>query len=197
MISHQYKCIFVHIPRCGGSSIEAWIAGKDWWLVERETKHMLASQAKIRYREHWDNYFKFSIVRNPLSRVVSCLMYGKYFGININKNGDLDFAEYHRQFGADVVVEMDYRFHRSEEVRHSGHKPNQIYMNILDEPVDRIFKFEELREAGRELQDILRIRNPLNHWKQRSTHQHQPTDATIQHVRKIYREDIRLFSYSV
>lgn len=31
MISDQYRCIFVHIPRVAGTSIELAITGLDWW----------------------------------------------------------------------------------------------------------------------------------------------------------------------
>jgi hypothetical protein len=46
MISHKYKCIFIHIPRCGGTSIEELIQGKNQWLVEEKTKHLTSTQAK-------------------------------------------------------------------------------------------------------------------------------------------------------
>lgn len=46
MISHELKCIFVHIPRTAGSNIERSLIGQDWWEVSHETKHLLASQAK-------------------------------------------------------------------------------------------------------------------------------------------------------
>ncbi|MDF2620749.1 MAG: uncharacterized protein K0S00_3408 [Xanthobacteraceae bacterium] len=54
MISHQYKCIFVHIQRCAGTSIEVWIDGADFWYKEPNNKHLLASQAKELYAAYWD-----------------------------------------------------------------------------------------------------------------------------------------------
>jgi hypothetical protein len=46
MISHEHKCIFVHISRTGGSSIERTIFKKDWWLIDPATKHLTASKTK-------------------------------------------------------------------------------------------------------------------------------------------------------
>ena len=51
MISHKYKCIFIHIPRTGGTFIENLIFGKDWWGIDKKTKHITASQAKEIYKE--------------------------------------------------------------------------------------------------------------------------------------------------
>ena len=59
MINHEYKCIYVHIPRTGGSFIEKVIDGVDWWEKNKEEKHLTASKAKILYKDYWDEYFKF------------------------------------------------------------------------------------------------------------------------------------------
>jgi hypothetical protein len=71
MISHKHKAIFIHIPRTGGTSIEMMIDGRDWWYVDPEEKHIPASKAKQLYAEWWNDYFKFSLVRNPWDRIVS------------------------------------------------------------------------------------------------------------------------------
>ena len=66
MISHKYKCIFIHIPRTAGTFTELLIDGKDWWVPKgygsfRQEKHIIASQAKKIYKDYWDEYFKFSM----------------------------------------------------------------------------------------------------------------------------------------
>lgn len=72
MISHKYKCIFIHISRTAGTSIEAAICGRDWWDIDPATKHLTASQSQELYHKWWNKYFKFSILRNPYDRMISC-----------------------------------------------------------------------------------------------------------------------------
>ena len=93
MISHDKKCIFIHIPKCGGTSVEDVIWPKeqgrteeDLWMgfVSRfENKyqtgglqHLLAWQVREEVgRNVFRAYFKFAFVRNPWDRVVSQFAY--------------------------------------------------------------------------------------------------------------------------
>ena len=79
MINHKYKCIFIHIPRCAGSSVELAIDGRDWWNVDISQKHMTAESCKKLYKDYWDEYFKFSFVRNPWSMEVSWYYWKRIF----------------------------------------------------------------------------------------------------------------------
>jgi hypothetical protein len=66
------KVLFIHIPKCAGTSIEVFFAGKDWSEISPRTKHLTAREALKRYgRDIWDACFKFSIVRNPWARYLS------------------------------------------------------------------------------------------------------------------------------
>src|SRR5215470_13559254 len=65
MINHQYRCIFVHIPKTAGKSINRffrmeWQKHKDLSCYFRELQPELFS-----------HYFKFAIVRNPWDRILS------------------------------------------------------------------------------------------------------------------------------
>ena len=144
MINHDLRCIFIHIPRTGGSSIEQWLSGDDWWLVDKATKHLTARQARRLYAEHWDDYFKFSIVRHPLPRSISAFHYAKFFGLTLTPDGAIDFGGYLDLFGSPVTVEYDYRFATAADVVHPDHLPGQIYGNILDCEVDFIGRYETL-----------------------------------------------------
>jgi hypothetical protein len=101
MISHQYKCIFIHIPKTAGTSIEQKL-GHFKELQKGVQDHRSISQiepvtigelvrACIKFdsnlfllllkkmirdkqfnnRHCYNNYFKFSFVRNPWARVFS------------------------------------------------------------------------------------------------------------------------------
>ncbi|GJD74690.1 sulfotransferase family 2 domain-containing protein [Methylobacterium goesingense] len=147
MINHDHKCIFIHIPRTAGSSIEQWISGQDWWNVNPSTKHLVASQAKSIYADYWDDYFKFSVVRDPVSRVLSCLKYAKYFGLSLDSDGNVDFSQYRTLFGNRIILEHDYRFHKRSNLAKKKHRAHSVYGNILDEKLDLIIKFENLKEG--------------------------------------------------
>lgn len=91
MISHRLRCIFVHIPKTGGTSIEDVI-----WPGERTEaelwagfvtpmrnryqtgglQHLLARQIRTEVGETlFASYFKFAIVRNPWDKIVSQYAY--------------------------------------------------------------------------------------------------------------------------
>ncbi len=144
MISHQFKCIYIHIPRTAGTSIEHAICGQDWWSIEPATKHLIASQARSLYKDYWDSYFKFSIVRDPFTRMLSALKYSAYFVDNLQAvKTYTDFLRgYMQKFGYPITVEHDHRFNTS--VESTASLPNAVYLNMLDEELDYIGKFEEL-----------------------------------------------------
>lgn len=160
MISHEYKCIFIHIQRTAGTSIENWIVGKDWWQIDKGTKHLLASQAKKKYSKYWDKYFKFSFVRNPWDRMVSCLIFPKYFGISY-ADGILNFDGYKNKYGYPIIVENDVRFSDRKKLLSKKHKKNSVYLNILDEKLDYIGKFENLEKDTTYIRKVLGIEKPF------------------------------------
>ncbi|MFG7930138.1 sulfotransferase family 2 domain-containing protein [Campylobacter coli] len=66
----KYKCIFIHVPKVAGSSIERVIYQTDKWLVG----HVKASDYTKFDKDKFDSYFSFGFVRNPYDRVVSALI---------------------------------------------------------------------------------------------------------------------------
>ena len=53
MISHKHKCIFIHIPKCAGQSIEKWFCGRVYTCWDDTNKihvqHSTARQIKRLY----------------------------------------------------------------------------------------------------------------------------------------------------
>ena len=88
----RHKCIFIHIPRTGGSTIRtllgAPVPGRMHlpWSIYRQANP-----------KKFDDYFKFAFVRHPLERVLSAYSYLLAGG---NGKGDLAAAGLISQFGS-------------------------------------------------------------------------------------------------
>ena len=100
MVSHKHRCIFIHIPKTAGMSIEnsflkslglKFYRGQcpSLLLVYNQDKSIgppsLAHLTPFQYVDHsylskelFESYFKFSFVRNPWERIVSIYKYFKY-----------------------------------------------------------------------------------------------------------------------
>jgi hypothetical protein len=101
MICHPYKCIFIHVPKAAGQSVENYFLkklGLDWHsrsplLLRNNTEPKvgppkLAHLKAVEYvkyfylsQEIFDAYFKFGFVRNPWSRTVSIYKYMGYSSV--------------------------------------------------------------------------------------------------------------------
>ncbi|MDB6094637.1 MAG: hypothetical protein JWM32_2199 [Verrucomicrobia bacterium] len=105
MISHTHRCIFVHIPKTAGNSVNR-IFGVGW-----EDHKDLARYAEELPPEKFARYFKFAIVRNPWDRLFSDYNYqrkksraGKLF-VRTDSGRLRTFSEWVR-----VVLADPYRY---------------------------------------------------------------------------------------
>lgn len=89
-ISHRHRTIFIHVPKTGGTSIEAvlgmhgdrgdvgvvpyadQVADREH-LYGRQLQHLTAERLRAELDDEavFSSYFKFSVVRNPWDRLVS------------------------------------------------------------------------------------------------------------------------------
>lgn len=150
MICHHHKCIFIHIPKNAGQSIEhvfIELLGLTWktrapLLLRSNDKpelgpprlaHLKASeyvQFKYLNQEIFDQYFKFCFVRNPWSRTVSIY---KYFGYDKK----MDFKSFLLGEFKDKIFEEERWF--------VGPQSDFIYAEDGKSLVDFIGRFEDLQ----------------------------------------------------
>ena len=202
MICHKTKCIFVHIPRTAGTSIEIGIQGQDQWAIARKHKHLIASSAKKIYKDYWDEYFKFSFVRNPWDRMISMCKYGndhprewnRTYGVSI-KTGKLNMNKYFEIYSNGIEVDPRFEF---KSKKYTNILPNSVYLNILNEELDFIGKFENLKQDIQYISEKLSKKIVLPR-AEKSKHKHYSEyyqEDTIKQVGCLYEKDIKKFSYT-
>jgi hypothetical protein len=88
MINHKHKYIFIHIPKCGGSSIEKVLrrgGGHESISNKKSSDFKINSQhaslsEQIEFYNINKNIFSFTFIRNPWSRFVSYFFHLKNIG---------------------------------------------------------------------------------------------------------------------
>jgi hypothetical protein len=204
VIYDKYKCIHVHIPKTGGTSIAHAFRGT--WIdpfdkINRVHEgHATACEIKKYYatEEQWNNYFKFAIVRNPFERVASA--YNFLVGGTMKKSRFENRVEF-RSF---VTRTNFYNKMLSSENKSAERSFNYIVKPAVDYLfeddnllVDYIGRFENLEEEWEIICEKLKIKMELPH-KRRYHHKYYKEfydEATKRIVAKTYKKDIEIFGY--
>jgi len=179
MISHEYKCIFIHISRTAGTSMEQTICGKNWWEIDKNTKHITANKAKELYKDYWDSYFKFSFVRNPWDRIISC--YHHMWYKNTHKDQDLEYMLNNFKtppWEQDGILE---------------------YVDILGDELNFIGRYENLLDDFNFVKQKIGLNKQLSHMgkgDRDKNYQKYYTDKSITLVENMYKKSIEKFNYT-
>ena len=202
MINHEHKFIFIHIPKCGGTSVENALfkpvkkrTVKDLWMLPNKyqtggLQHLMASHIIQEVGEDiFSKYFTFSFVRNPWDKMVSQYTYTiakrptllKRIGITESAS----FKEYiDRSMVAKLHVQWDHQY-------------KFLYKNKKC-VVDFIGRFENLQQDFDTICDRIGIPQPKLPHRNKTKHKHYTEyydDETREIVAKKYAKDIELFGY--
>ena len=119
MISHKLKFIFIHIPKTSGNSLILYL--KDFiddevinitnllgekqgirilcGKTRKNIKHVNITYYKNTYGEKINDYFKFTIVRNPYDRMLSFYFFSKGKNNQVfNRNEFINFIKKNNSF---------------------------------------------------------------------------------------------------
>ncbi len=226
MISHFHKTVFVHIPKCGGMSVEqAFLAdiGLDWdhraplLLIRNKQSrtgperlaHLTAAEYlthKYCTPDHFRAYYKFALVRDPISRLVSVYNY-------------IYLKRYSKPFRAaymafEAITKRPYPFDRfvSELIEPAINDPLQqdfgaeaFYKGfywfirpqvdfLFDDSgllVDDVFRLEALSEAWPKITKESGVEAPLVHVNSSTKRLsvHDLSASQRDHIRELYASD--------
>ena len=148
MIIDKHECIFVHIPKNAGTSIEEYFGNGSVRI--QPSKHADIYEIKARFKNSYNNYRKFTIIRNPYDKMVSW-----YFYLKRNLGEDYNIVDFN-----EWIKNPSSFWHADDPISYL--KPQ---CDWIDNTVETI-KFENLNEELNEFfkEDIkLPITNKSNH----------------------------------
>jgi len=225
MICREYNCLFVHIPKTGGQSVEQffmdrlrldWDTDRDVLLLQANHDHSRGTEklAHLSAAEYLDGaylsavefsgFFKFSFVRNPWDRILSEYRYRNYF--------------HHRSF-RDFVLNKLPQPGWDDQYRHVMPQYDMLHDREGNLLVDFIGRFETLQadfdtvcerlgisdsslphrnKSDKKSRDLRRkVRNYLfmNGENQLQSMAEFYDEETRQAVADYYRKDIETFGY--
>ncbi len=194
IISEKYKFIFIAVPKTATTSIEKVLSNYGNMIVDRadEGKHKTAKEIREQLGEDkWNEYFKFSFVRNPLSWTASWYNFRRREKLkdednpkHTNYTGDLTFEEFVKS--DDWVVAGDGQSH-------------WVTDDAGEVIVDFVGKYENLQDDFNEVCQRVGIPTVKLPSVNRSKHSKSVavyTDEMKEIVKKRLHKDMNLFGYS-
>jgi len=181
MISHKHKCIFVHIPKCGGQSVESCFM-QDYGVPNRNTRDCfdklnidpwMENTPKEMLTSHWLlseypklDYFKFAIIRNPMDRAISFFKWHP-------KYRDISFEE----FCKSLFVDNEWEFMMT--------RPQADYLNGS---VDKVLKLGEHAPFFKDKYGFI-----LPHINKSRDREFEVTEVCKEIIHDKYKEDFKLW----
>jgi hypothetical protein len=206
LISTELRCVFVHVQKTGGVSVERALLALDpsartRFDADRHGRHAPARELRTLLSPgEWDAAFKFAIVRNPFSRLVSWY----HHCVQRPEN------RFHHDVAAkcpefrDFVLRRDfYGWRRTER-----NQVDYVSDEAGDRIVDAVGRFESLAADFEDIYRRIRERHPdparlpathgLPHTNRSSHRDHRGyyDDATRAVVEERFARDLAAFGYA-
>lgn len=113
-INHEKKLIFVHIPKNAGTSIIKAMG------VENIYMDKSIEEYKEHYKDYWDNYTKFAVVRDPIDRFISAYKFARMNESGwFSATGEEGLEKHHHYElcnSIDINQYVDYVYHNPEKL---------------------------------------------------------------------------------
>lgn len=221
MISHRHKCIFIHIPKCAGTSIEKAFGHFEDYSGDKKQDHRsirMIEPINAQFLASKENGMEFikrlwiqiKSPKNPRNRLsVSREEYEKYFKFTIVRNPWARAYSWYKNVMRDELHLKEMRI--SKEIKLYDFIEAFKYTTVLrtqmfwiknykgDIPLDFIGSFENLANDFRNACKLMNV-EPFNlpHEMKGTTNNYQDAydSKTKDLVSKIYREEIEHFGYS-
>jgi len=197
---HKHKLLYIHIPKTGGSSIERKFnineTPGDYTLYEeKETRinnisyapqHLVPNLIRTKHEQLYNEYKKFTIVRNPYTRIIS--EYFDYYWTRVNQ--PINNLNNLQKFLYDEKI----MFTRDHTLPQKKYFENIKY--------DYVLKFENLNVEFSNMAKKFNFSGTLQHYNKSKTNILTQTyikdlnKKCIEKINTLYSEDFELLNYS-
>lgn len=159
LINHEKRLIFIHIPKTAGTSIYKSLGVKNSSFNNKFEAHKSIECHKKQYKEYWDSYLKFTVVRDPIDRFISAYKYMRmkenfwHSQINPNKHPIHEHCKICNSLNINQYISYLYETPKN----HSGTTLPQIFFIVNKYKkieVDYIAKYENLTNDLKKLELI-------------------------------------------
>lgn len=194
VLSYRYKCIFIHVNKAAGTSIENVLRSKPsmfrkHYMTAAMTKEFLGDEV-------WNDNFKFAIVRNPWDKMVSMYNYRRKIGFI---KDSVTFDYFIRNLDSFAKGNSE-----SEITRNSIRTGNQLdYCADSDGNIilDHIGMFENLKKEWKYICNKIGCRATLPHVKAAKAkgkphYSKSYSDDSIEVIARRFSKDIEHFGYT-
>lgn len=188
VVSHTKKYLYYSIPKTATTSIKIYL--ELYGMVDIGS-HSKQDGYSVEYDQAWNSYFKFTFVRNPWDRILSCFL--DKTKQSIGKSWEM---ETYRPYASCSFEEfIDYL--DEDNILYDAHTAPQISL-INPEQIDFIGKFEKLDTDFSKLQGVLGLA-PIKLTKENITHHdhysYYYNKKTKEKINQLYKTDIEKFEY--
>ena len=183
-ISSKYKCGFIHIPKTAGTTIELLLFNDN---LKRTINRPNSLHENINYYNYYYDYFLFSFVRNPYTRIISIYNYymnngnkSKYDSNLLCKNTTLD----------DFLVKYNHTTIKHLRTQYSFLQ-NSKHINFIG-------RFENYNKDIIYICNKLKIDKPtINNIRRCDKTNYIITPKFINKVNEIYKIDFETYNYKI
>lgn len=210
LVNHTYEFIFVHIPKTAGRALAHKLSqacvkdkGSRWEGTHRD--RVLGGRRRIdrchynctilksdKLCDCWDKYFKFAVVRDPFARYLSAVaMMGTFEEVPYLHPSKL-LPEYQKLSD----------FEKARLLRFTRVRPMSIQ---LCEPIDKIYRFENMQEMLNDLERRFGIQIDLKPKKlvfgscgaskRKKAIVRELSDKDVEMLYDFYQKDYELYGY--
>jgi hypothetical protein len=195
VICHPKKCIFIHIPKCAGTSIEQFLRDNGKNHIEyhgvrdnRSMHHFTILDFKREVPHLYRSYYKFSIVRNPYDRLLSEYYWTPIPGVGFKSGmSKPDFLNY-----VSMVVKNRLFF---DNIYNDHFMPQHMFIYDKKLLVDNVFKYEDLDWTVDFLKRKLNIEMEFPKLNKSKMKKEGWNERQKERIYKIYKNDFILFNY--